>query len=56
MTADAWATAFMVLGSKKGYDLAIEANLAVLFLVKDGDSLKELKTPKFKTMIKELKS
>lgn len=56
MTADAWATAFMVLGSKKGYDLAIEANLAVLFLVKDGGSLKELKTPKFKTMIKELKS
>ena len=53
MTADAWATAFMVLGSKKGYDLAIEANLAVLFLVKDGEGIKELKTPKFKTMIKE---
>jgi len=53
MTADAWATAFMVLGSKKGYDLAIEANLAVLFLVKDGEGIKEMKTPKFKRMNEE---
>ena len=53
MTADAWATAFMVLGSKKGYDLAIEANLAVLFLVKDGEGIKEMKTPKFKRMTEE---
>jgi len=53
MTADAWATAFMVLGSKKGYDLAMENNLAVLFLVQDGDSIRNLATPRFQAMIKE---
>lgn len=51
MTADAWATAFMVLGDKKGYDLAIENNVAVLFLVKEGDSLRELMTPTFQRVI-----
>jgi thiamine biosynthesis lipoprotein len=56
MTADAWATAFMVLGIKKGYDLAIENNLAVLFLVKDGKNIKELKTPEFQAIIKEYTS
>jgi len=53
MTADAWATAFMVLGAKKGYDLAIKDQLAVLFLVKEGDSLKERVTPAFQRAIGE---
>jgi thiamine biosynthesis lipoprotein len=53
MTADAWATAFMVLGSKKGYDLAMENNLAVLFLIQEGDSIKDMATPRFEAIIKE---
>jgi thiamine biosynthesis lipoprotein len=38
MKADAWATALMVLGYKKGYDLAIDNGLNVLFIVKEGDA------------------
>ncbi|PCI66304.1 MAG: lipoprotein ApbE [Piscirickettsiaceae bacterium] len=53
MTADAWATAFMVLGGKKGYDLAIENDIAVLFLIKEGDNLKEMMTPSFKAELNE---
>lgn len=53
MTADAWATAFMVLGYKKGYDLAIDKNLAVLFLLKEGEGFKEISTPYFKRLTKE---
>ena len=34
--ADALATAFMVMGSDKGLDLAKEQSLAVLFVVRDG--------------------
>jgi len=51
--ADAWATAFMVLGTKKGYDLAMENELAVLFLVKDGMEVEEKMTPYFKKLIEE---
>ena len=55
-TADALATAFMVLGDKKGYDLAMKKKLAVLFLVKQGDGFKELMTPAFKRLIEDHKS
>lgn len=51
MTADAWATAFMVLGDKRGYDLAMANKLAVLFLVKDGEDIKEVMTPSFQVFI-----
>jgi len=51
--ADAWATALMVLGEKKGYDLAMENNLAVLFLVKEGAGVKEVMTPYFQKLIEE---
>ena len=51
--ADAWATAFMVLGDKKGYDLAMENRLAVLFLIKEGASVKEVMTPYFQQIIEE---
>ena len=54
MTADAWATAFMVLGDKKGYDLAIEQKLAVLFIVKNGSEYHEVMTPEFKRLTQEL--
>lgn len=52
-TADALATAFMVLGDKKGYDLAINNELPVLFLVKHTEGLKELMTPAFKRLIED---
>lgn len=55
-TADALATAFMVLGDKKGYDLAMKNELAVLFLVKQSDGFKELMTPAFKRLIEDHKS
>ncbi|ORU90439.1 MAG: lipoprotein ApbE [Cycloclasticus sp. symbiont of Poecilosclerida sp. M] len=51
MTADAWATAFMVLGDKKGYDLAIQNEIAALFLVNDGSGVREVMTPLFKQAI-----
>ncbi len=48
--ADAWATALMVIGEEEGYELAAEENLAVLFLVRDGDEVVELGTPAFWTL------
>ncbi|MBL4743801.1 MAG: FAD:protein FMN transferase [Cycloclasticus sp.] len=53
ITADALATAFMVLGEKKGYDLAIKHELAVLFLVNEGGEVVERATPFFEAKIKE---
>ncbi len=47
MTADALATAFMVLGSDKGFNLAIKENLAVLFILKENDGFHERKTEMF---------
>jgi len=55
-TADALATAFMVLGDKKGYDLAIKKEMPVLFLIKHNDEFKELMTPAFKRLIEDDKS
>jgi len=55
-TADALATAFMVLGEKKGYDLAIKNELPVLFLIKQGDGFNELMTPAFKILIEDYES
>lgn len=53
MTADAWATAFMVLGPKKGYDLAMKNNLSVLFIVKEKEGYIELMTPQFQQFFKD---
>lgn len=36
MTADAWATALMVLGPEEGYNLAERRQVAALFLVREG--------------------
>ena len=49
-TADAWATAMMVLGEQEGYTVAEEQGLAVLMLVRaeDGtDTFEERSTPAF---------
>ncbi len=55
-TADALATAFMVLGEKKGYDLAMKRELPVFFLVKQRDGFNELMTPAFKNLIEDYES
>lgn len=45
--ADAWATALTVVGSEKGMQLAVENNLNILMLVKDGESWRSLASPAF---------
>ena len=49
--ADAFSTALMVLGPEAGYNLAIEQNLAALFIVHDGDgTFAEKATPRYTQM------
>jgi len=45
--ADAWATAFMVLGAEKGLDIANRLGLKAYFLVKTDKGFKELQSSKF---------
>ncbi len=50
-SADAWATALLVLGPRAGFDLAVEENLAALFLVYEGDGdISAKETPRFKAL------
>jgi len=50
--ADAYATAFMVMGPEAGYALATERNFAAYFLVRtDNGTFEELRTPKFSEML-----
>ena len=51
MWADAWATALLVLGPDEGWDVALRENLAVLFLVRDGDAFVEKMTPAFEARL-----
>lgn len=51
--ADAWATAMMVLGEEKGFELAVEQDLAVLMVVKQGEGFKEIMSPQFKQILLE---
>jgi thiamine biosynthesis lipoprotein len=55
MQADAWATAFMVLGPDKGYRLAAKRESAVLFLIRKDDSFIRRATPQFDALIKDRK-
>lgn len=48
--ADAWATALMVLGEEVGFEMALRQNLAVLFLVRDGEEFHERSTPAFEEL------
>ena len=45
MEADAMATALMVMGDEVGFEYALENDLAVLMIVRDGESFKTLITP-----------
>ena len=54
MEADALATAFMVLGPRMGYDIAVRENVAALFLVKHGEGFREKPTPEFNRYLKQM--
>lgn len=55
MTADALATALLVLGSEQGFELAQRENLAVLFIVREGNSFIDIMTPHFRRALIESK-
>ncbi|MST80703.1 FAD:protein FMN transferase, partial [Lactobacillus equicursoris] len=57
--ADAWATALLVVGTEEGMALALEHDLNVLLLVRDGDRWRSIASPAFKdyfgdTLLEEL--
>jgi len=47
MTADAMATALLVLGPEHGFELALKENIAALFLIREKDNFIEKMTPQF---------
>ena len=47
MHADAWATAFNVLGARAGQALARRLDMPVMFIEQDGETLRSVATPKF---------
>ncbi|MDX3910418.1 MAG: FAD:protein FMN transferase [Sphingobium sp.] len=51
MLADAWATAFGVLGPLAGMQLAAREGLAVLMIVREGDGAREYMTPALSAML-----
>ncbi len=51
LDADGWATALIVLGEDEGYRLAVEQDLAALFLVRAGGSFEEHATPRFEELM-----
>lgn len=51
MTADAMATALLVLGPEHGFELAIKENISALFLVREKDNFIEKMTPQFKQAV-----
>jgi len=53
MTADAMATALLVLGPERGFELAVMENLAAMFIVRDKDNFIEIMTPQFQRTIVE---
>jgi len=49
-TADAWATALIVLGEDDGFAKAVEQDLAAVFLIREGDGFTERATPAFERL------
>lgn len=47
LEADAWATAILVMGPKRGLQWAKENNVAALLLTRDGDQIKQTQSPDF---------
>lgn len=52
MTADAMATALLVLGYEAGFKLAVKEQLAALFIIRDGKKFTEIRTPQLKNYIR----
>jgi len=48
LTADAWDTALLVLGPKRGYDSAVEHGIAALLISRAGDAFVTQETPAWK--------
>lgn len=53
MTADAWATAFIILGPERGRELAEKFRLTALFIVRDREGFREIESSGFKRFIEE---
>ena len=51
--ADGWATAFLAMGSEKGFKLAEEKSMSVLFIDEVNEKLTKIKTTEFKKLIKD---
>ena len=51
MTADAFATALLVLGEEDGFKVATDHRIAALFLLRNGDHFSELTTPEFERFL-----
>ncbi len=52
VSADALATGLLVLGPAEGYSLAVDQNIAALFLIEEeGGELQELATPAFQRLL-----
>ncbi len=51
MLADAWATALMVLGPERGYQLAVDQDLAALFIVKAQEGFVQKTTSVFEKIL-----
>lgn len=45
--ADAWATALMVVGEEEAMQIAVDNNLKVLLLIRNGDAWQSLASPEF---------
>ena len=51
--ADGWATALLAMGSEKGFKLAEENSMSVLFIDEVSEKLTKIKTTEFKKLIKD---
>lgn len=47
-TADSWDTALLVLGPERGFQRAVEQNIAAQFIIRDGKSFTTRETPAWK--------
>jgi thiamine biosynthesis lipoprotein len=53
MSADALATAIMVLGPEKGFSFALREHLSIFMIIKEGETFTEKMTPAFKQILSE---
>ena len=54
MTADGWATALMVLDQPAAYDLAVQQNLAALFIIATDGDFSVRQTPEFTRIVRTI--